>query len=41
MDHRYEYLPYNSAYLQKENSNEDLNVVPEKIKDRGITHDKY
>lgn len=25
MEHRYEFLPYNSAYLQKENSNDDLN----------------
>lgn len=25
MEHRYEYLPYNTAYLQKGNSEEDLN----------------
>ena len=35
-DHAYEFLPYNSAYLQKENSEADLNVKPEQYRDRGV-----
>jgi len=41
MNHRYEFLPYNSAYLQRENTQDDLNVAPERIRDRGISHDKF
>jgi hypothetical protein len=39
MEHRYEFLPYNSAYLQKENTEEDVNVRAEQIRDKSNTHD--
>lgn len=40
-DHSYEFLPYNSAYLQKENSYNDLNLTSEEYRDRGTTHDHH
>lgn len=35
-DHMYEFLPYNSAYLQKENIDSDTNIAPEEYRDRVI-----
>lgn len=36
MEHRYEYLPYNSAYLQKSNTQDDVN--PSKYDDVTIDY---
>jgi len=35
LDHKYEYLPYNSAYLLKENTQDDLTPPLETLRDRG------
>lgn len=39
LDHEYEFLPYNSAYLQKENSYKDVNISPEEYKDKSVTQE--
>lgn len=38
-NHKYEYLPYNSAYLQKQNSDNDLSPTSEEIRDPGLPGD--
>jgi len=37
IEHKYEFLPYNSAYLQKENSENDVNPPLEQQRDRNVT----
>ena len=39
--HKYEYLPYNSAYLQKENTDADLHVDYNQMKDYDLTADYF
>ena len=39
MDHKYEYLSYNSAYLLKENSENDLNPTIDELRDTSIKHE--
>ena len=40
LEHSYEFLPYNSAYLQKDNTENDLNPPVEEIKDRIVVHEE-
>lgn len=40
VDHKYEFLQYNSAYLQKENTESDLKVDPSTVKDKRISHEE-
>lgn len=37
MNHKYEFLPYNSAYLQKDNAGDDLDPKIEDLKDVSVT----
>lgn len=39
-EHNYEFLPYNSAYLQKENSHNDVHLNPEDYRDRKAVHEE-
>ena len=39
LDHKYEYLSYNSAYLLKENSENDLNPTIDELRDTSVTHE--
>jgi len=38
-EHEYEFLPYNSAYLQKSNSPGDLHLKPEEYRDKNVTQE--
>lgn len=40
MDHKYEFLPYKSAYLLKENSENDLNPTNDELRDKEATHEE-
>lgn len=41
MDHKYEFLPYNSAYLQKDNTENDENPPVDEIRDKTLTNEEW
>jgi len=41
IEHEYEFLPYNSAYLQKDNTEKDLNLEAEDYKDKTVTQEHW
>jgi carbonic anhydrase/acetyltransferase-like protein (isoleucine patch superfamily) len=41
VEHEYEFLPYNSAYLQKENTLKDTHLEAEDYKDKTVTQEQW